>query len=254
MRRRRQLHAVPRRLVGQIGGQLGQRLGREVLQVVDDVARLVQRGRAVPAQLVGLPHQVDELGQVAVLPGAGAAARLGRLGQDVGHPAQLGQDRAPARLGGVRGEDRPHGELVQRGPQRGRAQLVGHRGDRAGEPAVVGRPRPQAAHPVHLLGDVGEVEVGGERADEHGRRLDGLLGQQGADDVTGPRLAGLALLGQGADPLHQLQRVGALLAHERLAEQGRDPAHVGPQFGITRLAAQQVRGLEVDAHPPHSSG
>ena len=66
---RRQGRAVAGELRGQIGDEVRQRLVDEVLQVVDDVTSLVDRRRLVRAQLIGLPDQVDDLGEIAVLPG-----------------------------------------------------------------------------------------------------------------------------------------------------------------------------------------
>jgi hypothetical protein len=140
----------------------------------------------------------------------------------------------------MRGEHRPDGERGEGVVQRAGAPLLRDRGHRLGQPAVLGRPVAQAAHPVHLLGDVGEVEVGGERPDEHRRGLDRLVGQQRAYRLGGRLVAGFALFGQRADPLDEVERVLALLADQRLAEQRRDPADVGAQLGVV-------------AHPPHSS-
>ncbi len=180
------------------------------------------------AQLVGLPDEVDEFGEVAVLPPAGRAAGLGRGREDVGDAAQLREDRPATRLGRVRGEDRPHGEFGQCRAQRGGTFLLGDRGHGEGEPPLVRGPGTQAAHPVYLFGHVRQLEVRGERPDEDGGGLDRLLGQQAAHEVAGGVLAGLALLGQCPDPLDEIQRVLTLLAHERLAEQGGDPPDIGP--------------------------
>ena len=102
-------------LVGQVGQQLRHGPGGQVVQVVGGVAGLVHRVRAVQPQLVGLPDQVDDGGQPAVLPapGGGVGGRVGG-GQHLADLAQLVQDRAAARLGRVRGEDRPDGERAER--------------------------------------------------------------------------------------------------------------------------------------------
>ena len=90
---------------------------------------------------------------------------------------------------------------------------------------------------MHLLGDVGQVEVGGEGPDENGGRVDGQPGEQGPDLVSSPvpislepRL--LALLGQRPYPFHQVEQVLTFLADQGLAEQSHDPSHVRPKGGI----------------------
>ena len=129
----------------------------------------------VQPQLVGLPQQVEQLGEPAV----GRARRrwrrrgsaAGGLGVElVGDGAQLRQDRPAGRLGRVGGEDRPDGE-----PAGGGGDLLGRHaplGDQLGglvQPAAVRGPPPaQLAGPVHLFGDVGQVEVGGEGAGQLG--------------------------------------------------------------------------------------
>ena len=189
----RQPATMPLQLGGQVDGQLGQRLVDQLLQVVHRVACLIQRRRTMPAQLVGLPDQVDHLGQLAVLSLPGGAAGLGRSGQHVGQPTQLGQDGAAAGLGRMRGEHRPDREVAHRLGQPVRTCLGGDRGHRRGQPAVGRRTLAQAAHPVHLLGDVGEVEVGGEGAHQRRGEIGRQLGEQRAHLVPG----GVAVL----DPL-----------------------------------------------------
>ena len=99
-------------------------------------------------------------------------------------------------------------------------EAVGRTGEEA---ALGGAAGAQLAAAVDLLGDVGQVEVGGEGADQLGRGL-----QFGAAQQLGGGLAVLA--GEAADLLDQVQQLGALLADEGLAEEVTQSADVGAQL------------------------
>ena len=216
---------------------------RMLVEVVDGVAGLVHRGGPDLAELVRLPHLVDDLGQLAVLAAAGRGALLGGLGQHVGELADLVQHGAARGLGGVRGEDGADVELVDHFLQHRRAGLAGDVRHRLGQPAVLLLPGAQPADPVDLFGGVGQVEVEGEGPDQVGR----LLKRQGAeqladlgnDVVRAPRAGGvraapgglLGFLGQQAHLLHEVEELGAVLADQGFAQQGGDPAYVGAEFG-----------------------
>ena len=97
---------------------------------------------------------------------------------------------------------------------------------------------PAVAHlvgAVDLLGDVGEVEVGGEGAHE----LCGGLQVRVAEELGCCLAVGA---GQGADAFDEVEEVLALLAYEGLAQQVTEAADVGPQFG------SGGRGLVGTAH------
>ena len=95
---------------------------------------------------------------------------------------------------------------------------------------------------MDLLGRVGEVEVERERTHQVGCLLNRQGAQQFADlldDVVrapgpgGIRAAAggfLGFLGEEADLLHEVQELGAVLAHQGFAQQGGDAPDVGPQF------------------------
>ena len=100
--------------------------------------------------------------------------RRRRVVQQLGDPAELVEDGAAGGLGGVRGEDR----AARRGCSTVARECSGSAslacGRRCGQqPALGGAPGAQLAAAVHLLGDVGQVEVGGEGADQLGRRSPG---------------------------------------------------------------------------------
>jgi hypothetical protein len=78
---------------------------------------------------------------------------------------------------------------------------------------------------VHLLGGVGEVEVGAEGADEPDRG--------GRVDIREHRRGGLAVRSdQVPDLLDQVEQRRALLAYERPAEQDAQLADVASQIGL----------------------
>ena len=150
---------------------LGHRPVGEVVEVVERVARLVEHLGTVQAQLVGLPQQVDS--PRATRESSRPVRRLGAVEQ-VGDRAQLEQHRAPRGLGGVRGEDRSRREPAERGRDLVGRDVAGgqrradpsrrrRRGGRPGTPGRLLLPRA-----VHLLGDVGQVEVRRERPGQGG--------------------------------------------------------------------------------------
>ncbi len=210
-------------LRGQVLQDVADRAGVQLVQVVEGVAGLVGGFGADHPQLVGLPHEVDGLGEPRV---AATAVRLGDRGlQQFGDPAQLGEDRAAGGLGGVGGEDRADVQVLDR-PGQGLRRLPRRLLHDAGE----GRPGPfpdgaQFAAPVHLFGDVGQVEVGGEGADQFGRggRFDA------AQQFGGGLAVGAA---EQADPLDQAEQFGALLADQGLVEEVREVPEVRPQGGV----------------------
>ncbi len=192
----------------------------QVVEVPDRVARLVDDVGPGDAQLVGLPQEVDRLLE------ARRCARLAALEQ-LGDLAQLVEHGPPCGLRGVRREHGPHAEprhlrrqLLARDPRRLDAV------HRLRQPASVAGPQPgQLAPAMHLLGDVREVEVRGERAHQpdRGDRLD--LRQQ--------RAGGLPVRpDQPADALHELEQRLPLLAHERPPEHRAELADVAPEAGV----------------------
>ena len=75
---------------------------------------------------------------------------------------------------------------------------------------------------VDLLGDVGQVEVGGERTHQPGR----AHGVERGEEVGG----GLAIgADQPADALEEVEQLGSLLADERAAEHGAELCEVAAQ-------------------------
>ncbi len=117
---------------------------------------------------------------------------------------------------GVRGEDGPDVEVADGVAQVlgvGVLQPVGRTGEQSALGGALGT---QLAAAVDLLGDVGEMEVGGEGADQLGRGL-----QFGAAQQLGGGLA--VLSGESAYLLDEFQQLGAFLPDEGLSE-GDHPA------------------------------
>ena len=153
------------------------------------------------------------------------SARWSGVLQQLGDPAELGQHGAAGGLGGVRGEDGAHAEVADGLAQvRGVGVLeqVGGAGEQA---ALGGAAGAQLTAAVDLLGDVGQVEVGGEGADQLGGGV-----QVGVAEQRGGGLAVAA--GQGADPFDEVEELCALLADEGLAEQVAQAADVGAQGDV----------------------
>ena len=229
---------------------------RCVLDVEHDVARLVDRIRALPPQLVGQPQQVDDLGQLAVRAldnvQAGEAGRFsGLFVEDGGHRPELGQRRTPRRFGGVGGEHRPHVELSADPFELGRGHAsLGDRPGGALQPAAVsGAPPPQLPPTVNLLDDVGQVEVGGERSDEPDR----VMGIDGAQEGVGRGL----VAAEGPDLLDEIEEPAALLPDETLAEKRRHSTYVRAQRRVSvailpahraRIASRVARRCPVARH------
>ncbi len=130
----------------------------------------------------------------------------------------------------------------------------GDGGDRSGQPAVLVVTGTQAAHPMHLLGDVGEMEVVRERAHEHRGGVERLFGEQrrGPRRAPAPRLF-LALLGQRAHPLDQVAAhplPAAVPTTRRAARRlvARRPAVPDRPRGSRRRPARSAGGT-AQAHP-----
>jgi len=97
---------------------------------------------------------------------------------------------------------------------------------------------------MDLLGDIGEQEVRGKRADQISGCVDGLPGQQGPNFTSGPvpinlEKGLLAVLGQRSHPFNEVQQFRAFLAHQGFAEQTHDAAYVGSEGSVRVLGNRQ---------------
>lgn len=229
-----QLDADAHQFGGEVLEDVADGAGVQFVEVVDGVAGLVGGFGAGDAQFVGLPEQVDVLGEPQV--GAAGVAADGEGVEQFGDAAELGQDGAAGGLGGVGGEDGAHPQVGDGLPEVlgvGVLELV----DGAGEDAALGGAAgAQLAAAVYLFGDVGQVEVGGEGADQ----LGGGLEVGGAEQVGG----GLTVAaGEGANALDEFEEVGSLLADEGLTEQVPQTADVGTQSGVGVVGTAHRCGL-----------
>ena len=223
---------------GHVVEELGHGVPDRLVDVVEDEAGLVEGVGSVVADLVGLPHGLDELVDAPVdarLVGRGAP-RLGALLDEVGDAGQLVEDRPTGGLGGVGGEDGLEVDTVDEGGD------VGGRNAGVDQPAHglvevavgAGAADVEVLDAVDLLGDVGEVEVHGEGADQ----LDGLVGVsvgQEAGELGGAALAAAFLAevpGEATDLFDGLEQGFAVLADEGVAELVAESADVGTQGGV----------------------
>ncbi len=213
----------------QFGGEVLQDVadgvGVQLVEVVDGVAGLVGGLGTYDAQFVGLPDEVDVLGEADVV-AAAVGVEDGGV-QERGDAPELVEDRTARGLGGVCREHRANVEVLDGLPQVlgvGVLEAVGGAGEQA---ALGGAPGAQLAAAVHLFGDVGQVEVGGEGSDQLGGGL-----QFGAAQQLGGGLA--VLSGEAADLLDQFQEVGAFLPYEGLAQEVTQSPDVGAQLAAGR--------------------
>ncbi len=214
------LEAELAQLVGEQLQHVGHGVGVEPVEVPDRVARLVHHVRARDPQLVRLPEQVDRLLEPLGRARPPALEQLRDLAQLVEHGAARG-------LGGMGGEHGPHAQAPHLARQLlARDPRPGYPGSGLGEPPAVAVAHAcQLAPAVHLLGDVREVEVGGERPHQAGR------GQR-LDLAQYLRSRGPVRPDQPADALHELEERLSLLAHERPAEHRAERADVAAQVGV----------------------
>ncbi len=166
-------------------------------------AHLVERGRRIGPHGVGQEQPLDLLLEPA-------RQLVARRVHQVADPPQMLEHRSPLRLRGVGGQDLRHLDVA----------------------ADPGRRRPPAelAHALSLLGDVHELEVGGERP----RHLLRARRRQLLHDplASAPaRLARVLAQRDAREPqlLHVLEQLAAAVAPDRVAEQRRQHADVAPQ-------------------------
>ncbi len=239
----RQHDADPLELGVQLVEQVAAHPAQQLFQVVDRRPRLVDGGRAVHAQLVGLPDQVDRLGEAApdALLVYRGLARIRPFVEQLADALQLGE-HGPARgLGRVGGEHRPHVEAVGHLAQGGALRLVvlnvieqcaqASAGDAAARAVLV--------HPVGLFRHVRQLEEGGKGAHQVGRVGDVESNQQGIQFGGGAVVGagGAGLFAERPNPLDQLQEMGAVLPHQGVAEQVAKQVDVGPHRRVPRRPA-----------------
>ena len=109
---------------------------------------------------------------------------------------------------------------------------------------------PDDLHPVLQLGEVDELEVEGEGADQPRCRRDVDLTElpvQGPADRVVVTIA--ELLGLGPDLLLQLEQLLALLLGQGLAEQGADQSDVAAEAPVGLALGRRARWVVLLGHP-----
>jgi hypothetical protein len=234
-------HLEARQRTLDLGVQAGH-LAQERQRVVRQrVLHLVGHREPRVAQHARLPQLRDAGAQrslvVVALARAGQRVALAHQPRD----RELGvEDALALHLGGVRGQHRRHVRVRQRRRDlrwlhAGSGQpLEAHR-QRAGMAVAGALVVLASAHVVPVFGDVGEVAEVAERADH----ADGLVARQALEQLRQltPRvLVALQAIGdrQLADALDQLERVGALLLADHLAEDAAEQPDVFDQRRVLR--------------------
>ncbi len=139
-------------------------VAEDLVEVVDHRAGLVDWRRTFSPQLVGLPHQVDELGE-APLDTSPVGLRdpgIRPFHEELGDASRLGQDRTASRFGRM---CREHGSELETVDHSGDDVVIDTRLedpiDRSCDPAPPrALPGSLFVEPVRLLGHVGELEEG----------------------------------------------------------------------------------------------
>ncbi len=219
------------------GGHLGSEVVERRLEVVEAVADLVHHVRSVGPGLLRLPERDELLPQrlerFALLLRGGRVQVEGV--QQVRDARELREDGAPLGLRRVGGEHRHDEQPVEERLHllRGRAGLVelADRGrDRLRRGAAPGVGLALAAtkhpHPLLLLGEVDELEVGGEGLHDAPRLGERQRLDPPQETLAGRTVAGAVGLGEAAHVLHEVEEPAALLLDDGLAEQVAQEVHL----------------------------
>src|SRR5207302_7403781 len=131
-------------------------------------------------------------------------------------------------------------------------QALERLGERLAWRSRLGCVLPAAAQAVMLLGDVRQLEVQRERAQDFrlvSRRERAYGGTDGADVARAARVAG-----EQPDPLLGLEDVAALLLDQHRAQGGSEQADVAPEWGVgsctcvLRHGCDDTRRLRSSSH------
>ena len=233
--------AQRRRGAGQALAIVGEHVRRDVeqrrLEEPQRVADLVDHPRAPGAHLVGLPEGGDLRDDLVL---EAVPRRRGERGvveclEDAAE-LQLGlQHRAARGLGGMRGDHELERDVARAPGKLGRlhaalGQLAERLGERFPRDALLALVATPAAHAMPRLGDVGELEVEPERAQDSGRALLSQCPHAGRQRRLIGRRAGVPGLARKAP--HALdvgQQILADLLDEHAPERVADQADVAPE-------------------------
>ncbi len=255
---------------------------------------LIERRHRRGPQVGGPPQQRDLLAQtaadIAVL--GGSDVSIGQPGEEPVDTAERDEDRPPAGLGRMRGEDRRDPQPVQRHPdvvvgcpgapqpvdgggQRVVGPLAGGTGTRAARPAVRRAPAtfairsPRGPNQLALLGEVDEAEIEAEGADDdfgaarierlelrdEPRSEPGVVASSEADRRPPDSLDEVEEVAPGllGDHLAEQRSEESDLGRERVADAARaDRGGLGAN-GLVRWAAGRTHGTSPFRSPPEPS-
>ena len=249
----------PQRRAGQTlapdGEEVGGGVPEAVLEEPERLPDLVDDARPLRTNLVCLPQDRDLLGErdLAVEPLGGREAHVVELLEERGQAAVLLEDRARQRFRRMGGEDELDGYPARRRrdvvagdtvPLEQRERL-GERLPRRPALALVLAAAPDA---VVLFGDVGEVEVDGERAQDDGLRLDVERRDRLGERTLRAGVAAPAEPCEQADALLEPVDVLSLLLGEDASEDLAEQADVRAERRVGRRVGGPAHGptLPVD--------
>ncbi len=160
------------------------------------------------------------------------------LGEQIADPAQRGRHRAAPRLGGVRGEHQVHAQPAEQAVEMARAlivaELAGRGGHRLAHRRDPGVTLPQRTDPLQLLGQVGEMEIHGERPGHQLGPVQRPAGHQRRDLVPAPvgaRAGSVPAPGldhRPAQPLGVVQEILAAGLAQHLAQDPAEQPYIAP--------------------------
>jgi hypothetical protein len=227
-------------------------------QVEEDLLALIRYREPLARQLFGLPRRGELRADAA--PDAARLvrreARVEPLEQALRDALLLAQQRAAARLGGMRREHRLDRERADQLEHLLRAEARGfERADgildaaRLRALAVLEEVIAAAADAVYLLGEIHHLEPHRERPQQIARQSRRPVAHAGGE--LGARLAGSGAAADGGDAveLDQLEQLVAALFAQDLADQRAERVHIVAQRLVlgreVDIAAQQLQSSQV---------
>ncbi len=203
---------------------------QHLVEEVQAVTDLVEHARLAQPGFVRLPQRHDLLRDPVERVALFFRRQRGKVqpGQRTRDAPQLGQDRAPLGLRGMRGENGLHVEPVEQPLHLGRpdtvaCQLTDRRAHALAHGPALGRgpERPLVEHPHPLLffGQVDQLEVSREGLDHAAGLGQGKAVRQPEQLFAGSRVAGPAAFGQRPHLLDAFEQGAAFLLLDRAPQQ-----------------------------------
>jgi len=170
---------------------------------------------------------------------------------EVGDFEKFGENGSARRLGRMRGEHGPKLQMLKsRAEVLGVGPLLGYAVKGFAQPGPLRSPvAAQLGCPVDLLGDIGELEVGGKGAgEEQGRTCRDVRKLLGKPAASSPITLRALEFGNFADLSDEVQEVRTLCAGKFLPEQGGHETDVPPQGSMALLGRDRVIRRDGVAH------